>query len=322
MISKNDIASVLYKRITKAIHGISVSHKGNSNWALTFNCPNDVGINDFLKTTFNLAAEDWDKKILEATDGVGKEGQRILTLHSSALLALLTFVNISGKNPLILNGEKYVKRWFEVKNIVIEGRNPSSIDVLLQAESGNLLFLESKFTEYLETSYPNIVTPYKPIYEALLPLIPNMPLQMIFPKKFTENDKEIIGFGLKPKSDRLDFKNLYMTGIKQSISHLIGIAKGPSPNDTSEWSKNIEGKTLRFGTILYKWKSSEFGKYKTFYHQTVGQITSEMLAVCLRGHKAPFVRQIEVMPNIITYQDVFGKSNFILPNMVKLFYNL
>lgn len=321
MISKEEIVRDLRRRIFQIQPDVHVSHNGKSNWSLTFSAGKKSNA-QFLKSLFNIDIENWDEKFNEATSGIGQESQRILTLHSSALLALLTFVNISRDNPLLLLGEKYIKSWFEVKNVVIEGRNPSSVDVLLQSESGNLLFIESKFTEYLEASSPNIVEAYKPIYDSLLPLIDGMPLQMFFPKKFTEDGKEIIGFGLKPKSERRDFQNLYLTGIKQSISHLIGISKGPSADDNSQWSDNIEGKTLRYGTILYRLKSSAFGNYKNFYHQTIGNITSDKLAECLNGHNAPFVKQIEVLPNLLTYQEVFGKSGFKLPERVKYFYHL
>lgn len=145
---------------------------------------------------------------------------------------------------------------------------------------------------------------------------------MVFPKKFTEAGKETIGFGLKPKSERRDFKHLYLTGIKQSISHLIGIAKGPSSEDNSHWSNNIDGKLLRYGTILYRLPSHTFSNYKNFYHQTIGQITSDMLTECLKGQNAPFASQIEAIPNVLTYQEVFGKSSYKLPKRVKQFYRL
>lgn len=321
MISKKEIVLDLRHRINQIQPDVHISHNGKSNWSLTFSAGEKSNA-EFLKSLFVIDVENWDEKFKEATTGIGQESQRILTLHSSALLALLTFVNISRDNPLWLLGEKYVKCWFEVKNNVIEGRNPSSVDVLLQAESGNLLFIESKFTEYLEASSPNIVESYKSIYETLLPLIYGMPLQMVFPKKFTEGGKDIIGFGLKPKSERRDFQNLYLTGIKQSISHLIGISKGPSADDNSQWSDNIDGKKLRYGTILYRLKSSAFANYNNFYHQTIGKITSDNLAECLNGHSAPFVGQIEVLPNLLTYQEVFGKSGFKLPERVKRFYKL
>lgn len=301
--------------------GIQITHNGSSDWSLRFSAGKKANV-DFLKSLFQIDAKDWNEKFIEATEGVGQEGSRILTLHSSALLALLTFVNVSSENPLELLGEKYVRCWFEVKNIVIEGRNPSSIDVLLEAESGNLLFLESKFTEYLEASSPNIVLAYKSLYETLLPLIPGIPIQMVFPKKFTDNGKEIIGFGLKPKSERHDYKDLYLSGIKQSISHLIGIAKGPTSDDNSQWANNSEGKVLRYGTILYRFKSAAYDCYRNFYHQTIGQITSDMLAKCLKGQRIPFVGQIEILPNVLTYQNIFSKSGFKLPERVKEFYKL
>lgn len=321
MMKKRDLVKTLFDRI-QGISGIRCTYNGSSEWSLSFDPSNNVSSQEYLKSIFGIEAKDWTEKFIEATTGEGNELRRILTLHSSALLALLTFVNVSPDNPLDIGGESYVERWFEVKNTVIEGRKPSSIDVLLRSKSGNMLFLESKFTEYLDCGSPNISIDYKPIYETLLPLIPNMPLQMVFPKKYIENGREIIGLGLQSRTHNCIYKNLYLNGIKQCISHLIGIAKGPALTDTSGWRKNANGHKLRFGTILYRLKTPQFGIYKTLYNKTIGQISSKILTASLSICDDSIVDQIEVLPNILTYQDIFRKSNFKLPTPVKNFYKL
>lgn len=318
---RQEIAQQLRYQISKINPEISIKHSYNSEWSLTFDNKGKP-IADFLKSVFGIDTENWHKKYIEATSGPGNEGTRILTLHSSALLALLTFVNVSPDNPIVIQGEKYVDCWFEVRNIVIPGRNPSSIDVLLRAESGNLLFLESKFTEYLDASYPNIVVAYKPFYERLLPLLPKMPLQIVFPKRFKEDKMEVVGFGLKPTSNRKELNCLYLSGIKQCISHLMGIANGPAEGELSEWGKNAHGKKLRFGTILYKLKLTQFRAYEIFYKKTIGKITSEMISASMAEQAGVYSNQIEVLSEIITYQDVMRSSDFRLPVNVKQFYRL
>lgn len=47
-----------------------------------------------------------------------------------------------------------------------------------------------------------------------------------------------------------------------------------------------------------------------------------MLAKCLKGQRIPFVGQIEILPNVLTYQNIFSKSGFKLPERVKEFYKL
>lgn len=61
--------------------------------------------------------------------------RRIARLHSSSLCALLFFYNVSKKNPysMEIEGENYAFTYsrFEYQNTVIEGRNPSNMDVVL-----------------------------------------------------------------------------------------------------------------------------------------------------------------------------------------------
>lgn len=318
---REEITQQLRDRISKINPEISIKYISDSELSQTFDS-NGKPVADFLSDVFGIDNESWHNSFIEATTGPGNEGNRILTLHSSALLALLTFANVSQSNPIVIQGEKYIESHFEVRNIVIPGRNPSSIDILLRAESGNLLFLESKFTEYFDASHPNIALAYKPFYERLLPLLPDMPLQIVFPKKFTENKTEIIGFSLKPKSDRKELKSLYLYGIKQCISHLIGIANGPVAGELSDWDKTAYGKKIRFGTVLYQNKCPQFGIYKNFYKETVGKITSEMISKSMADHVGPYTNQIEVLPNIITYQEIMRNSDFRLPPNIRKFYNL
>lgn len=318
---RRSIVKQLNCRISNMDSNILTKYNTGSDWSLKFDNKGKP-IADYLSAMFGINDDNWYNKFIEATTGSGNEGNRILTLHSSALLALLTFGNISQDNPVVIRGEKYVESWFEVRNVVIPGRSPSSIDVLLRAESGNLLFLESKFTEYLTASGANIVSAYKPFYERLLPLIPNMPLQIVYPKKFQDNKTEVIGFGLKPTSARKELNGLYLYGIKQCISHLIGIANGPAVGDFSEWDRNIKGKTLRFGTILYKFNYPQFQIYKEFYKETIGQITPEMISASMAEQSGPYVSQIYVCPEIMTYQEIIQNSDFKLPLKVNQFYNL
>jgi len=112
-----------------------------------------------LKDIFEIEDTDlFKKKFDEAVSGDGSELLNMLTIWSSSLCALLCFYNINEDNPLEITIEniecKFTEVHFEVKNKVF--RNPSNIDVVLigkenkeNKENKVILFLESKFAEYL-----------------------------------------------------------------------------------------------------------------------------------------------------------------------------
>ena len=113
-------------------------------------------------------SKEFKEKYDMAISGDGNEYRRITTLTSSTLCALLFFYNIKNKN-ININGITYDDVLFEVKNKVFDSNNPSNMDiVLLSSTSKTILFLESKFSEYLYHSKArNISNKYKAIYNEL-----------------------------------------------------------------------------------------------------------------------------------------------------------
>lgn len=115
---------------------------------------------DRIADIFGIADRDiFEKKFHQACGGDGHEIERIGTLHSSALCALLFFYNVTESNPLIMNvnGRKcrFTYSRFEFQNRVIKGRRPSNMDITLVGKYADedtpvILFLESKFSEYIE----------------------------------------------------------------------------------------------------------------------------------------------------------------------------
>ena len=103
---------------------------------------------EVLRKAFGLGDEDnFSEKFKEATGGRGNEGRKIMTLHSSSLLSLLCFYNVTDKHPLILSladgNEKksFTESLFEVQNDVTYAyrnndskfkSNPSNMDVVLK----------------------------------------------------------------------------------------------------------------------------------------------------------------------------------------------
>ena len=112
--------------------------------------------------------KNFEDKFEQAISGDGQEIARILTLHSSSLLSLMNFWQVSESNPLIHKGVEYTKVYFERKNNVIPGRKPSNIDIVLVSRDGEtILFLESKFTEYLKPGKTWVAEAYLPFYKRI-----------------------------------------------------------------------------------------------------------------------------------------------------------
>lgn len=93
-----------------------------------------------LADLFTIADKDlFRQKFKQSISGNGQELKRIATVHSSSLCALLFFYNVSTENPytMEIEGGKYIFTYsrFEYQNRVIEGRNPSNIDVVLVGSS-------------------------------------------------------------------------------------------------------------------------------------------------------------------------------------------
>ena len=179
----------------------------------------------------------FNKKYAMAVSGSGQEDLKIVTLHSSSLCALLHFYNVTGdkedkkNNPLILSGLetnkttrtiKFTRSVFEYKSPVINTNHPSNMDVVLigkDIESGEdiVLFLESKFAEY----YTSASTKYKEISQKYLNNKYGADLY---------KDNVLTRLGLKRNNNGTKYFELvsmsepfYIGGIKQMISHYIGV---------------------------------------------------------------------------------------------------
>ena len=171
----------------------------------------------------------FNKKYEMAVSGSGQEEQKIVTLHSSSLCALLHFYNVTKDNPLVLRGMEtdkkkrdiiFTESVFEYKSKVI--RTPSNMDIILMGKDVDtnediVLFLESKFSEY----YTSASSTCKGISQKYLNNKYGADLY---------KDNVLTRLGLKRNST--DTKNFelvsmsepfYIGGIKQMISHYIGI---------------------------------------------------------------------------------------------------
>ena len=242
---------------------------------------------------------------------VGNAQSKILTLHSSALLAFLCFNDVAN-HPIKIGKTVYDEVMFEVKNGVITASNPSNVDVLLMGENRKkLLFLESKFTEYLACRKAEMsARRYKKFYDELLA----EGLQLDFYHKETEPVKQIYLFPGEGKK--------YVEGIKQAFSHLLGIATGPARkqaagNEAYNSSLLDNATEIKFASIVFNCDNDKFENYKGLYESVFKN--SDAIKEAIRKVVNKRERNVIIVPELLQYQEVFQRYD--LPDKVREFYD-
>lgn len=251
-------------------------------------------------------------KYIQAISGDGQEWTRITTLHSSSLAALLCFYNVTSNHVLKIDKYTFTESFFEVKTHVF-GESESNMDVVLRGCDENgmnvVLFLECKFSEYLESSKCyNISLAYKEYYDKLGLFEENAIDNISFKEK---NGK----ISISPKDPR--HAPVYCGGIKQMISHYIGVSK---------YAKNMEnlGEHVAFkgnknekvilGEILFdfgmhiKSSKNKLKNYRQSYYKLATKINEEEQSTLF-----------QMRPTIFTYQDIFN-GDFIKEDNIRRFY--
>lgn len=293
---------------------------------------------DLFDITYEKEA--FDEAFQIVTNGKGNELTKINSVISSSLLSLLCFYPLF-KNPrnkvISFNFEEnepplhFNKTFFEIRNKVING--PSCIDVVLQSEDkSKLLFLESKFCEY--SLYKSKKEEYGPTYYEKL--YKDNPLCSILKENgisCTKDEKML-----------LESKEMkYIDGIKQNISHIIGIIRGPQEGTdtfyTQEYLESYkkayeDASELIYGTILFdpcdmddEDTKNDFNKYKDLYIKIIGNNSLEILKQVKESTiiKEENTKNITILRRPLTYQQLFKENhNYsnILSDKIKKFYNL
>lgn len=268
-----------------------------------------------LACIFGLDWKIFADKYLQATSGDGQEARRIRTLHSSSLLCLLCFYGVSEERPLnlIVEGRqvRFTSSQFEVKNPVgtdeIGKEHNSNMDVVLYGKDSQngkkvILFLESKFSEYLTWGkYSGISNHvYRKIYVQLSHngVLERMGL------KYEENpDKRAYSDLASITGNTLR----YAGGVKQMVSHFLGVKNTAA-------GKQFEDYDIYLGEILFKFPDSfedaniKFKDYIQLYNtlaEGLNQLSED---------------KFKVLDQCLTYQDVF--KDYDLEESVRSFYSL
>lgn len=261
-----------------------------------------------LKDIFSITDELFEWKYCMAISGDGQEYRRISTLHSSSLVALLCFYSLSKDHPLTMeiDGQnvEFYKSLFEQKNpIDKEGQHNSNMDVVLvgrnDAEESVILFLESKFSEYLtHGKYDKISFVYDDIYRALV-----------------ADGQPIDGLEIVPRADTWSISaskgkpQQYCQGIKQLISHYLGIQNGFIEDKGKEYDH------IYLAEMLFKFPEGVDKGHKS-YDSYVGLY--KQLARKLNSINS--VPKFKMLESSLTYQDLL--RNFRLDDKVREFYKI
>lgn len=292
------------------------------------------------------------QKTEQACSGSGEEALKITTMHSSSLCSLLCFYGISDKNKLEIKLEDdktyvFIESFFEFQNEVIKGRSPSNMDVVLvgyEKENINqkvVLFLESKFTEYHSlSSSMSIANSYlantygKVIYNKLEKrgiyniITSNKQDEKEFKFSVPQNQTQKNG-------KKVSKENVYLEGIKQMISHYIGVRNLLDGNIVSSRNCDIhneivkdineKGAKVLLGTIIFEdlyQESKYFNKYKDRYEE-IAKILNEVSRLSDNEKNITSTEQLTILEKPLTYAGVFlseeGKQ-FELDEKVKKYY--
>ncbi len=282
----------------------------------------EKGPDEVLKKVFCLG-DAFQHKYEQAVSGNGQEEQKINRLHSSALLSLLAFYSVSKENPITfeLNGKEVVftNVEFEHKNGVGKdekgmGHN-SNMDIMLYDgdtldSSKNVLFLESKFSEYLTLGQKKDIsnTVYGDIY------------RMLFNQPSVDKlvcERQDSGYFLLKTNEK---GNHYCEGIKQMISHYMGVLNFVQAQKCLNVYLGCILFDFKDGTIDTKIEGAGISHLEDY--RRVYSYLCKKLAELSGDFAKP--ENLHILNECLTYQDVFQmeQNRNVLDKNVKTFYSL
>lgn len=254
-------------------------------------------------------------------NGEGNEIKKIKSIRSSSLLGLLAFYKVhSGKRiKLQINIDGTIVN-FVFSEVVFEKTNRvfhpslglSSIDIALYGTANGeacVLYLESKFTEYLERKdmdvkindkkevvYP-ISSKYSSFYKQNIRNIPGLSITV-------EENK---GVALKSS----DEEQHYCEGIKQMVSHYIGAQNSDD---------RFKGLKVFLGTILFDFSVYDCNVDK---NRSILDNYSKMYMELAKRLNSLGTEGLYVFEKPFTYQDFFSNDQeYRLDKAVKEYYQL
>jgi len=236
----------------------------------------------------------------QAVKGGGSEYKEINYVNSSSLLAFLCFHDV-GNNPIEIELPKvgclkFNRVSFEEKN-KITGGGTSNIDVVLFGPHEYVLFLESKFTEYLfagrSSKEISATERYLKTFRDVFPLDDIK----------VGEAKTVLRKGRQKSIFRLQStEKHYLDGLKQMICHSLALNEADM--------KKYADKRLLLAEVVY-----DFGResdnvledYKMLHSKLVKQLE-------------PNSRRVIMVDSVLSYQMIF--KSYALNERIRSFYML
>jgi len=269
----------------------------------------------------NLFGEEMSLKHLKMFEnGSGSELEdkktpaKAKAIDSSSMLSYNFFRYIDESHPLEIDEIEYDKVFFEVKLRTLKTRsNPANIDVVLVSKDRKtILFIESKFLEYIESGSAFFSESYK---------------KEVSYYSYSDNKVDVKDL-LEISNNFVNKRGHYNYGIKQNICHLIGISNLKNSQAAQKWFINTYRKkykdvytdsdidvfvnpktTFRFMNLIFCPKNEKAKKAYENYRKDLEEFWKSL---------PPVIKEFIRTPFIMTYRDLFNK----LPNELKVRGNL
>ncbi|MDE6162647.1 MAG: hypothetical protein K2F98_03840, partial [Bacteroides sp.] len=301
--------------------GVEIQDKSTPSYVFKKSSRNEK-VNETLCRFFDIPETEAFKTAYDqVASGQGNESENLLTIHSSALLALLCFYRVEAGNSLSIECDgtlyEFDKVFFEVENIVIDPHDrPSSIDVALYSTKNKvLLLLESKFTEPINGSNLKDIGEK---YFNRLKLLSKSGIRFIDKTHKFDCAKVTIG-----KRERL----IYYDGIKQMIAHLIGAETGPVRLPDGKKVKQEkyatcfdEAQKIYLGCILVN-DSDLFEKTEYEMISNYIELYEQSMTILTETIEGQNKGRLHLLTKPMTYQEVFAneKPKYRLPEKIMKF---
>lgn len=216
-------------------------------------------VNDLSENLIGGEMSDEHRKMFD--DASGSELNDIIApakakaIDSSSMLSYNFFRHISEDYPIEIDNIRYNKVIFEVRLRTLKASPlPANIDVaLISEDKKTVLFIESKFLEYLGKKSDILSESYS--------------IRM----KYFDDNGEVEDILAMPKYFKDNFTNfIYKYGIKQNICHLVGISNLSQSKQAKGWFKRtyknssamaiLNADSYRFMNMIFRPSNEEAEK--------------------------------------------------------------
>ncbi len=220
-------------------------------------------------------------------------------VHSSSMLGYNFFHWVAKEAPLRLyfgseSGKdviEYTDVLYEVKIPVLKGSRAANMDIVLKNDSGDILFIESKFLEYTSTGKFTISDSYKKA------------------DSYYSKGKEWAEFILKFDTR---MEKQYWDGIKQEICHSIGMWNWAAGKDIDNLPSFSDARDIRFIYLVfepnpkYEKEYAAFKAYRERYEELHEKLKNDNLI------------PNEIKMSFLTYTDIWSDiTDCITPDLKK-----